>query len=130
MEYKKNRHACYLLQYHVILITKYRKPVLTGEVKEYIYKLIEKQLNKNNIEIIAINGEADHVHIMIDTPPQINLANIINVLKTNTSRLVRRDYPDQVNKYYWKDVFWSQSYFVCTLSEHSSSIVKKYIDEQ
>ena len=57
MEYKTNRHACYLLQYHIVLVTKYRHPILKGELKEYIYSLIQKQLAQRKIELIAMNGE-------------------------------------------------------------------------
>lgn len=130
MEYKTNRHACYLLQYHIVLVTKYRHPILKGELKEYIYSLIQKQLAQRKIELIAMNGEPDHIHMIVDMPPHIAPADLVNVLKTNTSRLARRDYSNEVNKYYWKDVFWSPSYFVCTVSEHSLSIVKQYIEAQ
>ncbi len=130
MEYKRNRHACYDLQYHIVLVTKYRHPVLVGELKEYIYSLIQRQLEQRNITILSMNGEADHIHMMVDMPPHIAPADLVNVLKTNTSRLARRDYADLVNKYYWKDVFWSKSYFVCTVSERSAHIVKQYIDNQ
>ena len=130
MEYKTNRHACYLLQYHIVLVTKYRHPILQGKLKEYIYSLIQKQLAQRKIELITMNGEPDHIHMIVDMPPHIAPANLVNVLKTNTSRLARRDYLDEVHKYYWKDVFWSPSYFVCTASEQSLSIVKQYIEEQ
>ena len=39
--YYTNRHSCFLLQYHIVLVTKYRRPVLTGAVKELVYQVIQ-----------------------------------------------------------------------------------------
>lgn len=128
--YKKNRHACYDLQYHIILITKYRNPILKDNVKDYIYSLIRTQAERNKVDIITMSGEPDHIHLMVDAPPQVCLADFINVIKTNTARLTRRDYPDEVKKYYWKKVFWSDSYFVATVSDRTKAMVKSYIDNQ
>ena len=129
-EYYFNRHSCFLLQYHIVLVTKYRNPILQGEVKDYVYKLIKEMCDERNYNILELNGEADYVHLLLETMPDMSPQEFINVLKTKTARFTRRDFPNEVVKYYWKPVFWSSSYFVRTVSEHSTELVKHYIRNQ
>ncbi|MCP1111382.1 putative transposase [Lachnospiraceae bacterium PM6-15] len=128
--YYTNRHSCFLLQYHLVLFTKYRKPVLTGPVKNYVYKLIEDICTERGYNILELNGEADHLHLLFEATPGMAPTEFVNVLKTKTARFARRDYPTEVGRFYWKPYFWSSSYFVATVSEQSLSLVQKYIKNQ
>ena len=92
-EYYVNRHSCFLLQYHLVLITKFRNPVLTGNVKNRVYEIVRQTAEEYNIEILEFNGEQDHIHILFEAMPQLQLTGFVNVLKTRTARLARRDYP-------------------------------------
>ena len=129
--YYTNRHSCFLLQYHMVLVTKYRKPVLTGEVKELVYRIIREIFEEKFLHILEINGEADHVHILYKSDPFTAPGMLANVVKTKTSRSARKEFGDTVlKKYYWKPLFWSDSYFVTTVSENSLDNVKRYIQDQ
>lgn len=128
--YYVNRHSCFLLQYHMVLVTKYRHPVLTGEVKELVYDIIRDICEERKCNVISINGEPDHIHLLFEAMPQLCPAEFVNVIKTKTARFARRDYPEQVSRYYWKRLFWSDSYFIATVSERSMSAVKEYINNQ
>ena len=129
--YYTNRHSCFLLQYHMVLVTKYRKPVLTGEVKELVYRIIREIFEEKSLHILEINGEADHVHILYESDPFIAPGMLANVVKTKTSRFARKEFGDTaLKKYYWKPLFWSDSYFVTTVSENSLDNVKRYIQDQ
>ena len=130
--YYKNRHSCFLLQYHMVLVTKYRNPVLTGAVRDHVYNTIRMTLEEKDIRIIEMNGEADHIHILFECGPDISPLTLANVLKTRSARFVRRDLYEEVKKYYWSDkpMFWSNSYFVCTVGENSRNIVQNYICSQ
>ena len=66
----------------------------------------------------------------VEAMPQLCPAEFVNVIKTKTARFARRDYPEKVGKYYWKRLFWSDSYFIATVSERSMSVVKEYINNQ
>ena len=129
--YYKNRHSCFLLQYHMVLVTKYRHPVLTGDVKETVYSTIKTILEEKGFPLLEINGEADHVHILYEadsfTPP----GELANIIKTKTSRFARKLYGEtKLKHFYWKPYFWSDSYFVATVSEQSLSAVRAYIQNQ
>lgn len=129
--YYNNRHSCYLLQYHLVLVTKFRHPVLTGTLKEELYDLIRGTCEKRGVVILELNGEADHVHLLFEAEPYFPLGEFINVVKTRTSRHLRKKYDDTLlKKWYWKPYFWSDSYFVTTVSEQSLSLVRQYIQEQ
>ena len=129
--YYTNRHSCFLLQYHIVLITKYRRPVLTGAVKELIYQVIQDIFDEKDLIILEMNGEADHIHILFEADPFTAPGTLVNVIKTKTSRYARKQYGDTfLKEYYWKPLFWSDSYFATTVSENSLQMVQEYIKNQ
>lgn len=130
-DYYTNRHSCFLLQYHIVLVTKYRHPVLKDNVKDVVYERINYVAESRGFHILELNGEPDHVHLLIEADPQTAPAELVNVIKTQTSRKVRKLYGETIlKKYYWKPYFWSDSYFVSTVSENTLEVVKKYIKDQ
>lgn len=128
--YYTNNHSCFLLSAHLVLVTKYRKPVLQGVVKEYVYSLIRETMENENIIIREMNGEPDHIHILFDYAPDIKLTELINKMKSRTARLARRDYPLEVSEYYWEPAFWTNSYFVGSVGTNTAEIVEEYIKNQ
>lgn len=129
--YYTNRHSCFLLQYHIVLVTKYRHPVLTGNVKTAVYERINYVAENRGFNILELNSEPNHVHLLIEADPQTPPAELVNVIKTQTSRKARKLYGDTLlKKYYWKPYFWSDSYFIATVSENTLDVVKNYIKNQ
>lgn len=128
--YYTNNHSCFLLTVNMVLVTKYRRPVLQGKVKDYVYALIRETMESENIIIREMNGEADHIHILFDYAPDIRLSELINRIKSRTARLARRDYPVEVGEYYWKPLFWTNSYFLGSVGSNTTEIVKEYIQNQ
>ena len=130
-KYYTNRHSGFLLQYHMVLVTKYRHPVLTGGVKEVVYQTIRDIFEEKGLVILEMNGEADHVHILYEADPFTSPGELVNIVKTKTSRFARKQYGDTIlKKYYWKPLFWSDSYFVANISESTLSMVQEYIGNQ
>jgi len=74
------------------------------------------------------DGEHDHVHLMVTYPPKVELSKLINSLKGVSSRYLRREFPQQIEKYYWKGVLWSPSYFAETCEGASIEAIRKYIE--
>ena len=129
--YYTNRHSCFLLQYHIVLVTKYRRPVLTGAVKELVYQVIQDIFDEKDLAILEMNGESDHIHILFEADPFTAPGTLVNVIKTKTSRYARKQYGDTfLKEYYWKPLFWSDSYFATTVSENSLQMVQEYIKNQ
>ena len=129
--YYTNRHSCFLLQYHMVLVTKYRKPVLQEEVGELVYQTIRDIFSEKGLNILEMNGGSDHVHLLFEADPYTTPGELVNVVKTKTSRFARKKFGDtELRKYYWKPLFWSSSYFVATVSENSLKAVQSYIQNQ
>ena len=131
IDYRRNRHSCYLLEYRLVVVTKYRHPVITGQIKTRLIELSKQIIEEYwECKISAINTDKDHIHIMFEAKPQIQLSKLINNFKTVTSRRIRKEFTDELKPFYWKPYFWSDSYFVCTVSDRSRDIVEKYIVNQ
>jgi len=123
-------HAVYNLKYHLVLVTKYRNPVINSEILFRLEEILKEQSEKWGIGVIEFNGESDHVHLLIDAHPSLELAKYINSIKTVSSRLIRKEFKTHVEKYYWKPYFWSRSYCLITVGGAPLEVVKKYIENQ
>ncbi len=127
----KNRHSVFKLQYHLVVSTKYRKKVINKDInlriKEIAINIFE---NSWNCKIIEIESESDHLHILFEAKPQIQLSKLINNFKTVSSRLIRKEFKKHVDKYYWKPFFWNPSYLILSTGGATVEVVKKYIEEQ
>ena len=80
--YYTNRHSCFLLQYHMVFVTKYRRPVLTGEVKDLVYRIIRQVCEEKGLVVLELNGEPDHVHLLFEADPFTAPGQLANILKT------------------------------------------------
>lgn len=129
-QYYTNRHSCFLLQYHLVLVTKYRKKIFNKDMEQYLSSFVRSMMEKNDCNLIEITYDKDHVHILFEAPVTLNLPNFINGLKSTSSRIIRRAFPEYVKQFFWQPVFWSRSYFICTVSEHTTQIVEEYIRNQ
>ena len=128
--YYVNRHSCFLLSYHVVLVTKYRRPVLDGNVRILVYSIIREVLKERGCILKELNGEPDHVHIFFDAGPEIQLLDLVRVIKTKTARFARKHYAKTLEQYYWKPVFWTDSYFAATVGGTTRDMVEQYIRKQ
>jgi putative transposase len=123
-------HCIFSLQFHLVLVTKYRRKVITKEMLERLRVIFGETLGKWRCEMIEFNGEADHVQLLFQTNPTVQLSKLINNLKTVSSRLIRRDFKEQLNRIYRNPVFWHRSY--CLISSGGATIetLRRYIEEQ
>ena len=129
-KYDKNRHSCYLLKYHLIIVTKYRHPVLAGVVADDLKELVRGVMEKWDCRVIAVNTDMDHVHILFSAKPQTTPSVLVNNIKTVTSRELRKRHADFLKSYYWKPFFWSDSYYIGCVSDTTEDIVSMYISSQ
>jgi putative transposase len=129
-EYRRLDHCVYLCDYHIVLPTKYRKPIITPELWNYLHgKLIEVTDHYRTLYIKEANHDRDHIHLLISIPPQMSIGSVIRLLKTNTSRGIKEKFP-VLKKHYWgTDSLWSAGYFVSTVGITTETI-KRYIANQ
>ncbi|MBC61411.1 MAG: IS200/IS605 family transposase [Zetaproteobacteria bacterium] len=124
-------HCVYNLQYHLVLVTKYRRKVINQPIITKLEEHFKYLLNDRwESELLEFNGEPDHVHLLISLNPKVDPSKLVNNLKTVSSRIIRRDFPEQVDKFYRKPVFWSRSYCIITCGGAPLSVLKQYIENQ
>jgi putative transposase len=112
------------------LVTKFRHPVITDDLEQYLLSYTKEYFKDRGMVIQALETMPDHMHILFDAPPQINLADFVNAYKSASSRKVRQHFSEQLKPYYWKPYFWSLSYFIGSVSEKTTAVVKHYIQHQ
>lgn len=127
--YKLN-HSIYALHYHLVLATKYRRKVINAPILAHIEQLVRKRAEDWGGELLEMNGEPDHIHMLLSLPPTMDLTKFINNVKTTSSRVIRNEFSDHVNKFYWKPVFWSRTYCLVSCGGAPLSIIKQYIENQ
>jgi putative transposase len=130
MDYKKQGHCVYYTRYHLVMATKYRHKILKDDFGEYLKNVIigiGKQMPE--IEIIEVNTDMDHIHILLSIPPKLSLSEVVKMLKAKTCLRMRQKFPF-LDKVYWaQEGIWSRGYFVSTVGI-SKSAIRKYIEMQ
>jgi putative transposase len=123
-------HGVYNLTYHLVLVTKYRRKVITKAMLADLENILSRICLSWRSEIMGFNGEKDHVHLLISAHPNLKLSDFVNNLKTASSRRIRRLHREHVRKFYWKPVFWHRSYCIISAGGAPLSTVKQYIEQQ
>ncbi|AOY79714.1 MULTISPECIES: IS200/IS605 family transposase [Moorena] len=113
-----------------MLVPKYRRKVFTGVMLTRVESIFSELMSKWEGSLVEFNGEADHLHLLIQYNPQTQLSKLINNLKTVSSRYLRKEFPDQVNKYYSKKVFWTGGYFIASCGGVTVEQLKEYVQSQ
>jgi len=128
-DYRKSSHTVYDLKYHIVWITKYRKPVLRGDVAERLRDLIRQVCKSNDVEIIKGHVSKDHVHIFVSVPPHISVSDLVKSLKGKTSRKMLIEYKT-LSRTFWGRHLWARGYFVASSGNVTDEVIIKYIEEQ
>lgn len=129
-ELKSLYHCAYALQYHLVMVTEFRKRCLTKAMLKSIAAQAGDRCEAWGGSLIEINGAPDHVHLLVELPPTIVLAEFVNALKTGTSRRLRNDFRAQLLGVYAKPVLWSRSYCIVNSGGAALETIKTYIQKQ
>ena len=124
-----NNHSVFLMYYHLILVTKYRRKVLDDSICSRAKEIFEYIAPNYNITLIEWNDDQDHIHILFKAHPNSELSKFINAYKSASSRLIKKEYPSVRSKL-WKESFWSKSYCLLTTGGAPVEVIKKYIESQ
>jgi putative transposase len=130
MTLKRGFRNVYDLNIHLVLVTKYRKKVITKPMLNRLSEIFETTCGKWRCEVVEFNGEPDHVHLLINFPPDVQVSKLVNNLKTVSSRLIRKDFSAQLEQVYHKPVFWSGAYFVASCGGVTIEQLKTYVEQQ
>ena len=128
-EIRHGRHCVFNLHVHLVFVTKYRRHVFTKAILAVMQSIFAKVCANFEAELVEFDGEDDHVHLLVSYPPKVAVAKLVNSLKGVSSRLLRKQHPDLVRRY-WKGVLWSPSYFAGSCGGAPIEIVRQYIEQQ
>ena len=115
---------------HLVLTTKYRKRVLTLEMIKRLNDVVVDLCDKWDCKVIEFNGEDNHIHLLFQYYPQMELSKFVGNLKSVTSRKLRQEFSTEINNFYHKKVLWNESYFIASCGGVTISVLKKYIQNQ
>lgn len=128
--YKSTGRAVSSLQAHLVLTTKYRRKAITPTMLSRLEEIVKAFCQEQGCKVLEFNGEADHIHLLFGYYPQLTLSKFVNSLKTVTSRLIRKDFSEELKSVYWKPVFWNGSYFIASCGGVTIETLKKYVQSQ
>ena len=129
LELDGNAHSVFLLNYHLIMVVKYRKKVFDDSISNRAKVMFEYISPKYNITLLEWNHYEDHVHILFKAHPKTEISKFINAYKSASSRLLKKEFPS-IKEKLWNETFWSQSFCLLTTGGAPLEIVKKYIESQ
>jgi putative transposase len=127
--YRKSSHTVYDIKYHIVWITKYRKPVVRGEIAERLRDLIREICKAKDVEILRGHVSRDHVHVFLSVPPHLSVSQLVQSLKGKTSRKLLMEYKS-LSRAFWGRHIWARGYFVASSGNVTDEVIMKYIEEQ
>ncbi|MDD3032895.1 MAG: IS200/IS605 family transposase [Candidatus Pacebacteria bacterium] len=123
------RGYVYSIQYHIVWCVKYRHKILDTIRENKLKEILNKIAKDNQFTILLINGDLDHIHLLIECSPQHYIPDIMKALKGVSARLMMKQYP-QLKRKLWGGHLWNPSYFVATVSENTEEQIRNYINSQ
>lgn len=130
MEVTHGRGYVYSIQYHIVWCVKYRHKILSLKIENRLVELLYQIARENDFQIIEINTDKDHVHILVNCSPQHYIPEIIQKMKGITSRILMKENREELCKKLWGGHLWNPSYFVATVSENTEEQIRNYIKNQ
>ncbi len=128
-EIRHGRHCVFKMHVHLVFVAKYRRKVFDGDAIDRMRRMFGKVCEDMEASLVEMDGEDNHVHLLVEYPPKLAVSTLVNSLKGVSSRLLRKERPD-LKKRYWKNVLWSPSYFASSCGGAPIGIIKQYIEQQ
>ena len=130
MEYTHNWHSVYHCEYHIVIVTKYRKAIFNEGIFEYFkIKLAEVTEHYPLIIFNKVNHDKDHMHMVVSIPPTLSVGKVVGIIKQNSARNLKQKFPF-VKKVYWgTESVWSEGYFVSTIGLNER-VINAYVENQ
>jgi putative transposase len=129
IDVRTGRHCVFNLHVHLVFVTKYRRNIFSQEILKDLSNIFANVSTIFEAQLIECNGKSDHVHLLINYPPKVQLSKLVNSLKGVSSRILRKNYPHILHSN-WKTCLWSPSYFAASCGGAPITIIRQYIEQQ
>jgi putative transposase len=120
----------FLLHVHLVFVAKYRRKVFTKELIQDLREIFSSVCLDFEAKLVEMDGEKDHVHLLITYPPKVALSRLVNSLKGVSSRLLRKKRHPSITGALWGNALWSPSYFAGSCGGAPLETIRKYIEQQ
>jgi putative transposase len=127
--FKKLSHMIWHCQYHIVWVPKYRHRILTGHVGHEVGNCIRAFSQQKNVEIVEMNIQPDHVHLLVMIPPKVSVLDYCGMVKGRSAIRVFNRFKELKQRSYWGNHFWTEGYCVDTVGLNSEKI-RKYVKYQ
>ena len=127
---RSSSHAVFNLKLHIVFVTKYRRRSLSPDMLEYLEPAFAEILAAWRCKLVEFGGEPDHIHMLVDIHPALNISVLINNLKTASARRARNRFAEHLAPFYRKPLFWSRAYFIGSVGGTTLETVGAYVDAQ
>lgn len=128
-EYRRGAHTVYEIHLHLVWTTKYRKPILSGEVATRVRDLVREICGAHEVKIMKGHVSKDHVHLLVSIPPQVTISRLLQWLKGKTAHKIMMEFA-HIKKHYWGQHMWARGYFCCSTGNVTDEIIAQYIANQ
>ena len=129
MNYRKTAHSIYDLKYHIVWITKYRKPILSGAIGKRVRELIRQTSASLDVYIVKGHISKDHVHLLVSVPPKLSVSEMVKRLKGRSSRKMLEDY-GELRQALWGRHMWARGCFAASTGNVTDEIIAEYNENQ
>ena len=129
-DYRPGRHVVSALYVHLVFVTKYRCDVLDADMLCSCEDAMRKVCADFGAELREFDGEDNHVHLLVEYPPKVPVAGLVNSLKGVSARRLRSEFTGRVNRHRMHGHFRSPSYFAASCGGAPLSIIRQYIEQQ
>ncbi len=127
--FEKLSHVLWHCQYHIVWVPKYRYRILTGPVAQEVYNCIQIYCGRLDCQIVELNVQPDHVHLLIKVPSKKSISELLGAVKGRTAIRIFKQFPHLRKKPYWGNHFWAKGYFVDTVGV-DAEMIRKYVKYQ
>lgn len=128
--YRRGRSVVSALHVHLVFVTKYRRGVLSARCFPVLKDAFTTVAQDFGAVLVEMDGEDDHVHLLIEYPSQVAVARLVNSLKGVSARRLRACAFPEVRKHLWGDHLWSPSYFAASCGGAPLSVIAEYVRSQ
>ena len=127
--FRKLSQTIWCCQYHIVWVPKYRFRILTDKVAEEVENCVRAFSQQQGCEVMELNVQADHVHLLALVPPKVSISGYVGTLKGRTAIRVFNRFRKLKEKPYWGNHFWARGYCVDTIGLNAE-MIRKYIKYQ
>lgn len=129
MDYRHGAHTKFEIHVHIVWVTKYRKPIMAGEVGSRVRELIRQVCRDEDVEILKGSVSKDHVHVFLSIPPKVTISRLVQRMKGFSSYKLMLEFK-HLEKTFWGRHLWARGYFCVSSGQVTDDVIKAYIENQ